>query len=310
MLLTLILIPLLAAALIPLGSVKHARLLGVLGTLVPLALGVFMFTKIMPQDFARGVIPMWDASYAWFPQLGVNLKLGLDNISAILVALTLILGPICVICSFTAISERVRTYYFWLLVLQAAMTGVFLARDAILFYIFFEFTLVPMFVLISLYGSTNRKAAAIKFFLYTFTGSVLALAGIVYVAYVHASKPGMEWSFDFETLTRTAQSLPLNEQMWVFGALLCGFAVKVPLFPLHTWLPLAHTEAPTAGSVVLAGVLLKLGTYAILMIAIPFCPQAAISFIWSKFRISNPTGKKSRPASLAFSATTFWSSSR
>ncbi|MGH7133672.1 MAG: complex I subunit 4 family protein [Phycisphaerales bacterium] len=283
MLVALILIPLLAACVVPMVSKQTVKHVALLGTLVPLAIGAVMATQLNWRASSTELLGS-QQTYDWFPDLGVTVSLGLNNISALLVGLTLLLGPICVLASFTAITDRVRTYYGWLLVLQSAMTGVFCARDAILFYIFFEFTLVPMFVLISLYGSTNRKAAAIKFFLYTFTGSMIALAGIVYVAWyftahaipaLAASGHGV-WSFQFSDLKAAANAMSPAEQWWVFVAMLCGFAVKVPLFPLHTWLPLAHTEAPTAGSVVLAGVLLKLGTYAILMIAIPFCPSAAV----------------------------------
>ncbi len=196
----------------------------------------------------------------------------------LLIGLTLLLGPICVIASTSAITERVKTYYAWLLVLQAAMTGVFAARDLILFYTCFEFTLVPMFVLISLYGSTNRKKAAIKFFLFTFTGSVIALAGFVFVAWKNSQIPEHAWTFDIATLSETARTLPPHTQAWVLLALMLGFAVKVPLFPVHTWLPLAHTEAPTAGSVILAGVLLKLGTYGIFRFVLPFTPEAVVEY--------------------------------
>jgi NADH-quinone oxidoreductase subunit M len=158
------------------------------------------------------------------------------------------------------------------------MTGVFAAQDLILFYICFEFTLIPMYILISLYGSTNRKRAAIKFFLYTFAGSVVALAGLVYIAHAHAAKPGQSWTFDIDTLATTARGLSLSTQGWLLLALMAGFAVKVPLFPVHTWLPLAHTEAPTAGSVILAGVLLKLGTYAIYRLVLPVVPAAVLEY--------------------------------
>lgn len=274
MLLSLILIPLIAAALVPLSPKRLVRPLALVGTLIPLGLvvwllGAYSWTKPggVPTDLAMTVGAL--------PDLGIALSLNIDGLSMSLVALTALLGPICVVGSYSAITARVRTYYGWLLVLQAAMTGVFLARDAVLFYVFFEFTLVPMFVLIALFGSTNRRAAAIKFFLYTFVGSVIALAGIVYVAWFNATVLKGGLTFNIAALVQAGQQMPASTQGWVLLALMLGFAVKVPLFPLHTWLPLAHTEAPTAGSVVLAGVLLKLGTYAIYTLAIPMCPQAA-----------------------------------
>jgi NADH-quinone oxidoreductase subunit M len=282
MLLSLVLIPLFAATAVAIAGKRRAFPIAVLGTLLP----VGMFAALAQQfDWGSGGTYQFTSSAEWLPALGLSFSIGVDSVSMLLLGLTALLGPICVIGSLTAVTKRVKTYYFWLLVLQAAMSGVFMSRDVILFYIFFEFTLVPMFVLISLYGSTNRKAAAIKFFLYTFTGSVLALAGLVFVAYSHAQgaspeqiRAGAGWTFDVAALQAAAQKLSPAAQGWVFLALMAGFAVKVPLFPVHTWLPLAHTEAPTAGSVVLAGVLLKLGTYGILVFAIPFAPAAALHY--------------------------------
>lgn len=277
MLISLVLIPLLAAALVSALGKNKAFAAAMVGTLVPFAPMLYLLWNF---DWSLGATHQFPSQWAWFPDLGLKFSIGSNAVGMMLLALTVLLGPLCVACSLTAVTRRVKTYYFWVLVLQAAMSGVFIARDVILFYTFFEFTLVPMFVLISLYGSTNRKAAAIKFFLYTFTGSVIALAGLVYVAWWHATGGGKgdmhTWSFAIADLQQAATQMPASMQVWVFAALMLGFAVKVPLFPFHTWLPLAHTEAPTAGSVILAGVLLKLGTYGILTFAIPFCPQAAI----------------------------------
>ncbi|HED53027.1 MAG TPA: NADH-quinone oxidoreductase subunit M, partial [Phycisphaerales bacterium] len=167
--------------------------------------------------------------------------------------------------------------YAWMLVLQAAMVGVFCASDLLLFYICFEFTLIPMYILIAMFGSTNRRRASTKFFLYTFTGSVIALAGFVYVAWYHAQSSGV-WSLDIATLSAAARTMSASQQAWVLLALMAGFAVKVPLFPVHTWLPLAHTEAPTAGSVILAGVMLKLGTYGAYRFVLPFAPEAVLAY--------------------------------
>ncbi|GJQ28285.1 MAG: hypothetical protein HBSAPP03_01690 [Phycisphaerae bacterium] len=276
----LILIPLLFGVLIAFAPDGRARTLAGLGTTLPLLLGAYVATTF---DWTTGermqLGPMEPA--AWMKPLGITLSLGVDSVALLLVLLTLLLGPICVAASATAITTRVRTYYAWLLVLQAAMTGVFCARDLIVFYICFEFTLIPMFVLISLWGSTNRKKAAIKFFLFTFTGSVIALAGLVYVAWYATTTSGGKfagWTFDIGVLESAARTMSAKQQAFVLLALMAGFAVKVPLFPVHTWLPLAHTEAPTAGSVILAGVLLKLGTYALYRFVLPFVPLAVVEY--------------------------------
>lgn len=210
------------------------------------------------------------------PGLGLSLSIGVDSVSVLLIALTALLGPVCVLCSWTSIADRQRLFYAWLLVLQSAMIGVFAARDLALFYISFEFTLLPMFILINVFGSSGRRKAAVKFFLYTFTGSIISLVALLFLAF-HASEASEAWSFtlDIGTITERAQTIPVAGQILVMLALMAGFAVKVPLFPVHTWLPQAHTEAPTAGSVILAGVLLKLGTYAIYRLVLPITPAAA-----------------------------------
>jgi len=209
----------------------------------------------------------------WMPALNLSLSYGMDAISLWLVLLTAFLMPIVALSSLTAVTGRVREYYFWLLVIEAAMLGVFVATDVIFFYICFELTLVPLFFLIGVFGSDQRLKAAKIFFLYTFTGSMLTLAGIIYVAWQGSVLHG-QWTFDILGLYQVAQQMSVAEQLWVLLALLAGFAVKVPLWPVHTWLPLAHTEAPTAGSVILAGVLLKLGTYGLLRFAVPMTPDA------------------------------------
>ena len=208
----------------------------------------------------------------------ISYHVGLDAISAPLVALTGLLVALSIPCGFASIRHRVREYYAWLLALTTGMVGVFLARDVLLFYVFFELTLVPLYFLIGIWGGPVRRYAANKFFIYTFVGSVVTFAGILYLAIRAAALRGVDViSFDL-TLLSALDGLSAREQTLLFAAFFCGFAIKVPLFPLHTWLPLAHTEAPTAGSVLLAGVLLKLGTYGFLRFSLPMVPAGTLAW--------------------------------
>lgn len=284
----LLLLPLLGAALIAFGPAGRRDLAGARAgsrigphwiaavcTLVTAAVGVGAALQF--EGWRDGGFGL-HAGVDWLADLGITLNMHVDAVSLLLILLTLLLMPLCIFASFSAITARQREYYGWLLVLQAAMTGVFLARDLVFFYICFEFTLVPMYFLIAIYGGENRARAALKFFIYTFTGSMLTLAGLLWVAWAHADRMGT-WTFDIPTLTSFAQSgLSSGEQAWILLALMAGFAVKVPLFPVHTWLPLAHTEAPTAGSVILAGVLLKLGTYGLYRFVLPMVPDAVVAY--------------------------------
>ncbi|MDX2181269.1 MAG: NADH-quinone oxidoreductase subunit M [Bryobacteraceae bacterium] len=204
--------------------------------------------------------------YPWIPSLGVDYSVAIDGVSLLLLILTGAIGAIAALASWQSIQERVKEYYALLLLLQSAMFGVFVARDAILFFIFFEFTLVPMYFLIGVWGAEKRLYAAIKFFLYTLAGSVFLLIGIL-ALYVEAGAR----TFDIATLTLAPISP--TAAFWIFCAFTVAFAVKTPMFPVHTWLPDAHTEAPTAGSVILAGVLLKLGTYGMLRFSLPLLPR-------------------------------------
>ena len=212
------------------------------------------------------------------PEVDISYRVGVDGISIWLLALTAMLVPLAIWSSFTAIGTRVREYYVLLLLLQVGLLGVFCAMDLLLFYVFFEFTLIPLFFLIGIWGGAERRRAANKFFIYTLAGSVLTFAGVVYLAYFAFVQTGT-LTLNIETLTDLGQRgvIPANVQWWLFLALAAGFAIKVPLFPFHTWLPLAHTEAPTAGSVILAGVLLKLGTYGFCRLSIPMLPDASFA---------------------------------
>ena len=208
---------------------------------------------------------------SWIPSIGADYFLGVDGFSALLVLLATMMGSIAILSSWTAITERVKEYYVFLLLLQTGMIGAFVALDALLFFLFWEVMLVPMYFLIGIWGSDRRLYSAIKFFLYTLVGSVVMLLGLLAIYFENQAITGI-YSFD---ITRFhALDLPVDLQWWVFLALFLGFAVKVPMFPFHTWPPDAHTDAPTAGSVILAAVLLKMGTYGFIRFSLPILPEA------------------------------------
>ena len=243
----------------------------------------FVLVQSVPWLVSDERIPVIrDGDIVELPTIDISYRVGVDGISIWLLALTALLMPLAIWSSFTAIRERVREYYCLLLLLQVGLLGVFCAMDLLLFYVFFEFTLVPLFFLIGIWGGAEKRRAAIKFFLFTLAGSVLTFAGIVYLAYYSYTALG-RITLNIPDLIELGRSgfLPLNLQWWLFLAFAAGFAIKVPLFPMHTWLPLAHTEAPTAGSVILAGVLLKLGTYGFCRLSIPMFPDAA--YQWAPF---------------------------
>src|SRR3984893_8286078 len=212
-------------------------------------------------------------NHDWIPSIGAHYTLGIDGISLLLVILTTLLGAISILSSWSAIKIRTKEYYILFLLLQVGMLGVFMALDFFLFYMFWEVMLVPMYFLIGVWGSDRRLYAAIKFFLYTLVGSVLMLLGIL-ALYFKAG--GM--TFDIPTLLASAAQFDTRTQVILFWAFFFAFAIKVPMFPFHTWLPDAHTEAPTAGSVILAGVLLKMGTYGFIRFCLPLFPEASRHF--------------------------------
>jgi NADH-quinone oxidoreductase subunit M len=208
----------------------------------------------------------------WIPSIGASYYLGIDGYSMLLVLLTGLIGFLAVLSSWRAIDHRIKEYYANFLILQTAMLGVFMARDALLFFVFWEIGLVPMYFIIAIWGGARRNYAAIKFIIYTLAGSILMLLGILALYFAHFAE-FQTYTFAIPDLLRT--TLTPAVQWWVFWAFFLGFAVKVPMFPLHTWLPDAHTEAPTAGSVILASVLLKMGTYGFLRFSLPLLPDAA-----------------------------------
>jgi NADH-quinone oxidoreductase subunit M len=213
---------------------------------------------------------------SWVPDWGINYIIGIDGISLLLVLLTTFLTVICILSSWRAVEKSIKEYMITFLVLETGMIGVFCALDLILFYVFWEVTLIPMYLIIGVWGGPRRIYAAIKFFLYTMAGSVLMLVAIIALYFLHG-KASSEYTFDLLKLYQTI--LPANTQYLMFAAFALAFAIKVPMFPFHTWLPDAHVEAPTAGSVILAGILLKLGTYGFIRFAIPLFPVAAFKAI-------------------------------
>ncbi|MBB4265030.1 NADH-quinone oxidoreductase subunit M [Roseospira visakhapatnamensis] len=213
----------------------------------------------------------------WLPSYGIGYHMGIDGISLFFVILSTFLTPLCVLASWEAIKTRVREYMIAFLVLETMMVGMFCALDYVLFYVFFEGVLIPMFLIIGVWGGARRVYATFKFFLYTLLGSVLMLVALL-VMYLHAG------TTDIPTLMVTA--FPEEWQIWLFLALMASFAVKVPMWPVHTWLPDAHVEAPTAGSVILAGVLLKMGAYGFLRFSVPMLPLATADMTGVIFALS------------------------
>jgi NADH-quinone oxidoreductase subunit M len=212
----------------------------------------------------------------WISEFGISYHMGIDGISLLLVLLTTFLSALAILSTWSAVTERVKGYMVSLLFLETGMIGVFCALDFILFYFFWEVMLIPMYFIIGIWGGPRRIYAAVKFFIYTMSGSVLMLIAILVLYFTYYNATGVS---TFDILTYHNLDLPSNIQFWLFLAFFLAFAIKVPMFPFHTWLPDAHVEAPTAGSVILAGVLLKMGTYGFLRFSIPIFPHATIDFI-------------------------------
>jgi len=264
-----------------------ANIIGVVGFLISIPLWLWF-------DFDRADQFQFVQRVPWIQSLGAEYHVGIDGISLLLVMLTTLLGPLAILSSWSAIEDRVKEYYAFLLMLQAGMLGVFVSLDFFMFYVFWEVMLVPMYFLIGVWGGARKLYAAIKFFLYTLVGSVLLLLGILALYFTYptmaaahpelAQQFGTGYTFNIEAFHAMGQFLPFSAgvmdfQKWVFLAFFVGFAIKVPMFPFHTWLPDAHVEAPTAGSVILAGVLLKMGTYGFLRFSLPILPEATKAFV-------------------------------
>jgi NADH-quinone oxidoreductase subunit M len=249
------------------------------------ALTTLGMTAVLLGNFVADDQPYATLSYPWlFESSGIDIQfsIGLDGLSLWLFGLSSLLLLTSVLVSWEAIVDRPSTFYSLLLLLGSGMLGVFAARDIILFYIFFEFTLIPLFFLIGVWGSEDRRYAAGKFFLYTLAGSLLTFLGLLAIVlwdFNHNESGQMTFSIPALTAGLTQHPIAAPYQLWIFLALFAGFAIKVPLFPLHTWLPLAHVQAPTAGSVILAGILLKIGTYGFARFSIPMLPEATATCV-------------------------------
>jgi NADH-quinone oxidoreductase subunit M len=242
------------------------RWVALLGSIVTFVVSLLMLSQF---DSTSPILQMVERR-SWFQIAGIQIQyfIGVDGLSLLLVLLTTFLTPISILSTWTAVEERVKEFMIFFLLLEVGMVGVFLAQDLFLFYIFWEFTLVPMYFLIGIWGGPRRVYAAIKFFLYTMAGSILMLLAILWL--------GLQFeSFSVPDLIQQA-GIPADIQTWLFLAFAAAFAIKVPMWPLHSWLPDAHVEAPTAGSVILAGVLLKMGTYGFLRFNLPMFPDAAV----------------------------------
>ncbi len=240
-------------------------------------------------DFEKSDEMQFVDRFQWIQTLGAQYHVGIDGVSLLLIMLTTVLGPLAMLSSWSAIEIRLKEYYAFLLMLQTGMIGVFMSLDFFLFYVFWEVMLVPMYFLIGVWGGPRKLYAAIKFFLYTLVGSVLLLLGILALYFIYpsiasehpevAQQFGPGNTFNVLAFHAIGSYLPFDFQYWVFLAFFVGFAIKVPMFPFHTWLPDAHVEAPTAGSVILAGVLLKMGTYGFIRFSLPILPEGTKYFV-------------------------------
>ena len=261
-------LPLVGAAAIILCREKLARWIALVTTLVTLAASAPLYLYFDKTSSALQFVEV----VPWIQSFSVAYGMGVDGISLLFIFLSAVLSVLCVSASWTAVEMRVREFYAALLVAETAMVGLFACTNLFLFYVFWELMIVPLFLLIGVWGGPGRIYASVKFLLFTLAGSLLMLVGLIFLLYAGGT-------LDFHALAQTTPRLSLTIQAWLFVAFLAAFAVKVPMFPVHTWLPDAHTEAPTAGSVILAGILLKMGAYGFLRIVLPIFPDAVQLFL-------------------------------
>ena len=266
----LILLPLVAALITMALPKNNARLVkgwAFFAVAVEFVLSLYLLANFVPNTSQMQFVEM----YPWIPQVGISYHVGIDGLSLWMVMLTTFLMVIAIPASFSEINDRVKEYFIFFLILEAAMLGVFVALDVFLFYVFWEFSLIPMAFLIGIWGHERRIYAAIKFVLFTMTGSLLMLVAIIVLYFATGAR-----TFDLIELQKMVT--PATIQPWLFAAFALAFAIKVPMFPLHTWLPDAHVQAPTAGSIILAGVLLKLGAYGFIRYCLTLFPDASRQF--------------------------------
>ncbi|MDE3057524.1 MAG: NADH-quinone oxidoreductase subunit M [Bacteroidota bacterium] len=250
------------------------KLIGIITSLVTFAVSVLLYLNFDPSSTQMQFVQQT----VWIQGLDISYHVGIDGLSLLLVVLTTFLTPIALIASWDSITKRIKEYVVFMLLLEVGMLGVFVSIDLFLFYVFWEAMLIPMYFIIGIWGGKERIYAAVKFFLYTMSGSLLMLIAILWLGYYASTLPGGYFTTDLQKLYAIAPGIPLNIQVWMFLAFTLSFAIKVPIFPFHTWLPDAHVQAPTAGSVILAGVLLKMGTYGLLRFCLPLFPYASFQF--------------------------------
>jgi NADH-quinone oxidoreductase subunit M len=271
-------LPLIGAAcigLLPRSAERLAKNTAMVFSLLAFAVSVLIFVRF--DNAAEGM--QFVEKVLWIPSLNVSYHLGIDGIALLLVVLTTFLTPIALLASWESVKERAAGFFALMLLLEFGTLGVFMSLDLVLFYVFWEFMLIPMYFIIGIWGGQERIYAAVKFFLYTMAGSLLMLVAIIWLGYYASTLPGGHFTTDLLELYAIAPGIPFGIQSWMFLAFTLSFAIKVPLFPLHTWLPDAHVQAPTAGSVILAGVLLKMGTFGIVRYCLPLFPSAALTFL-------------------------------
>jgi NADH-quinone oxidoreductase subunit M len=270
---TLIFFPLAGALLLMLLPRRNALFLKasvLVWTVVEFVLSLPLFFRFNEKTAAMQFVEQRE----WYPEWGISYLLGIDGISMLLVMLTTFITVLCILCSWESIKDKTKEYYVSFLLLETALIGALCALDLVLFYIFWELMLIPMYLLIGVWGGPNRIYAAVKFFLFTMAGSVLMLVAIMVLYFHYGGETGL---YTFNIFELYKAEIPVVKQYWLFAAFALSFAIKVPMFPFHTWLPDAHTEAPTAGSVILAAVLLKMGVYGFIRFAMPLFPAALVA---------------------------------